>query len=281
MPGNTYQFVAVAQANHIGYQASLETPGFVLQTEMVPGLSRIEDYILKLDRNDDDYVDFGVVDYRDVYGNTETMMDTLWTTKPDEVQIVNIPRIEHEPSPVQLPDTVIDVTIPMMRITNSIKVSIKNPGFDENTSTDIYNVLIDFPKGNGTIDFTGKTYPAEELYYRALRKNMVKVSDGDTRADGESYAIYAEFGVSRLQVNDESSLQVRDSQTNEILSQIPDFSDFLAKYFAQGFDDPQEFLDREYDFEVGLETDLQFNIKYIDITLAILGWHIRVQYSDL
>lgn len=281
-PGNTYQFVAVAQGNHAGYEASLETPGFTLQSDMIPGVSKIDDYILKLDRDNDGTYDFGIVDYRDTYGHTESMMDTIWTTKPDEVQIVNIAKLDIKPSLNKQPDQIVNVTVPMMRITNSIKVNIVNPSFNEATPVDDYNILINFPKGNGTIDFTGNTYPAQELYYKALRKSILKYNP--TRAEENEnnlYAIHADFGVSRLQSSDGSSLQIRDAQTNEIVAQIPDLSDFLAKYFANDFDDPQEFLDREYDFEIDIHINDDYKIRYIDLYLHILGWHVRVQYSDL
>lgn len=285
VPGNTYWFVAVAQANHVGYQASLETPGFTLDSEMIPGISTIYDYRLKLDRDDNNEYDFGVVDYKDVYGNTETMMDTIWSTRPDEVQVAQIPRMEYKPSLNKQPDQVVNVTIPMMRITNSLTVRLANSNFDENTSADKYHLLIHFPHGNGTIDFTGNTLPDKEFYYRTLRKNMVHVTT-ETRAGEDAdakdvYDIQGVFGLSRLTVGDESSLQIRDGETYEILAEIPNFSEFLAKYFEHGFDDDQEFLDREYDFELEVNLTDEGKINYIDIIVAVLGWHVRVSYADL
>ena len=289
-PGQTYQIVAVAQGNRIGYQSSLETPGFTLQTEMVEGVSKIEDYILKLDRDDDGTFDFGVVNYKDAYGNNNQMIDTLWTTKPDEVQILKVPELNYKPSPVKEPDHQLEVTIPMMRITNSITVNLVNPAFKEGTNPDDFTFLIDFPNGNGTIDFTGKTYPAQELYYRSLRKQTIPYTPkqkgssfyaASTRADEETYAVQAVFGVSRLQVTDGSSLQIRDPETNEILSKVDDFSNFLADFFEHGFSDNQEFLDREYDFQIDLELDDEGKIVWIQCGCAILGWAKRVYYYDL
>lgn len=277
-PGRRYQFVAIAQANHAGYEASLETPGFTLQSEMIPGESTINDYILKLDRDGDSEADFGVVDFRDAYGHTETMMDTLWTTKPDEVQIVDIPALDYKPSPYHQPDRTVDVQIPMMRITNSVTVNLHSPSFSETTSADNYSLLIHFPHGNGTIDFTGYTLPAQELYYRALRKNMVERTP--TKADGLEYTLQAVFGLSRLQVNDESSLQIRDALTNEIIAEIPNFSEFLADNFDHGMDN-QEFLDREYNFDIDITLDNNGNIKWVDLSIHVLGWHVRVMFKDL
>lgn len=260
-PGHTYQMVAIAQGNRVGYGASLETPGFQLQTEMVPGVSKIEDYIIKLDRDNDGTYDFGIVDYKDTYGNNTSMIDTLWSTKPDEVQVVRIPTLVYTPSVEKQPDQVVDVTIPMMRITNSVKVNLVSSGFSGATNPDDYTMLVHFPNGNGTIDFTGTVYPAQELYYRTLRKNLTPYIPGDqrydpvtspgTRADAQ-YAIEAQFGVSRLQMNDESSLQIRDAKTGEMIVAIPDFSKFLADAFSGEDLDGQEFLDREYNYEIAI-----------------------------
>lgn len=294
-PGHTYQLVAVAQGNHMGYDASLDTPGFTLQTDMVPGESTIEDYRIKLDRDDDGTYDFGVVNFKDAYGNNSEMIDTVWTTKPDEVQIAKIPYIEYKPQAQKLPDNEVTVTIPMMRITNSITINLIADNFTQETDPDDYMFLIDFPNGNGTIDFTGTTYPYQELFYRSLRKKVIeydskKVGDAyvpesenpdtKTRADDEKvYAIQALFGVSRLQVTDDSSLQIRDPKTNEIIAQIDNFSSFLAEYFEHAYDD-QEFLDREYDFQVDIALK-DNNIYWIQCGCSILGWAKRIYFYDL
>lgn len=269
-PGHTYQMVAVAQGNHADFLTS-ETPGFTLQTQMIPGVSKIDDYILKLDRDDDGTYDFGIVDYRDSYGNNTSMIDTLWTTKPDEVQLVRIPELVYTPSVEKQPDHIVDVTIPMMRITNSVKINLVSNGFNYATNPDDYTMLVHFPNGNGTIDFTGTVYPAQELYYRTLRKTLTTYIPGDqrydpvtspgpdgqnvpnvsTRADAQ-YAIQADFGVSRLQMNDESALQIRDAATGGMIAEIPNFSKFLANAFDYYGDDGQEFLDREYNFEISI-----------------------------
>lgn len=298
-PGKTYEFIAVAQGNWAGYESSLETPGFVLQKEMNENESYVEDFLLKLDSNDDGYYDFGIVNYKDTYGKNKEMMDTLWSTKPDETQIVHIPYITYKPSIEQMPDIVNEVTIPLMRITNSITVNLVSNDFDADSDVDAYNILIDFPNGNGTIDFTGTTYPAQELLYRSLRKNMTKyvyknngaqydaydTEETKSRADDDQYAIQAVFGVSRMQTTDGSSLQVRDAETNEIIVKIggdgdESFSQWLANYFDNEFDD-QEFLDREYDFTVDIHlTPDNDGVAWYQIGCAILGWGRRIQIVD-
>lgn len=311
-PGHTYQMVAVAQGNRSGYAASLETPGFQVIKPMTPGVSKIEDYILRLDRKHPDGTSgVGEFEFKDEFGNTQTMIDTLWSTKPDEVQIVPIPKLHYRPTVEQQPDSIVEVTIPMMRITNSIKVNICSGGFSNVTDPEDYTMIIHFPQGNGTIDFTGTVLPYEELRYRSLRKSLVtytpgsaaepggvspeeepsarnqapsakhQVPSGGTRADENAqYAVQAEFGVSRLMMNDQSSLQISDAQTGEMLAEIPDFSKFLANAFDYYGDDGQEFLDREYNYEVTVSIDDK-GITWIDLYLEVLGWYVRINNIDL
>ena len=237
--------------------------------------------MIKLDRDDNGDFDFGIVNYKDDFGQPQQMIDTVWSTKPDEVQVVKIPTIAYTPSPEKLPDVVNNVTIPMMRLTNSIHVHIKGSLFNENSMEDDYYVLIDFPHGNGTIDFTGATQPAQELIYRTLRKRMRNYTeDPITRAPGDVYGIESVFGVSRLQVNDESSLQLRDAYTNELLMEIPDFSAFLASAFDHGCETDQEFLDREYDFTVDLTVDSEGNPLYAILSIEVLGWTVRINFIN-
>ena len=286
IPGKTYNFVAMANGNHAGYDDMVaNTPGFQVEpsVEMIPGVSRIEDFIIKLDRDDDGTYDFGIVNYKDAYGDNNQMIDTVWSTKPDEVQTVTIPVTAYTPSPIQLPDVNVDVEIPMMRLTNSVKVNLYSGGFDQSTDPESYRMLIYFPNGNGTIDFTGTTYPAQALFYQTLRKKMVPYTPGNPSTRDGSYALQGHFGVSRLQMDDESSMQIRDPETNDLITEIPDFSAFLAHAFDYYGDEGQEFLDREYNFEVtitpkGLDPsdDPQDNWAYIEIYIEVLNWYVRI-----
>lgn len=291
-PGRTYHLVGMALGNHVGNDTTLqgnvkETPGFEVQNEMIPGKSKISDYIIKLDRDEDGNLDFGVVNYKDEYGNNQQMIDTVWSTKPDEVQTIRIPEIAYKPTPIQQPDNKVNVTIPMMRLTNSIKVNLTSNSFTETTDPEAFRMLIYFPSGNGTIDFTGTVYPYQPLYYQTLRKKTIKYVPGNqrSRADGDRYAVQGTFGVSRLQVDDESSLQIRDPQTNEMIAEIPNFSKFLADAFNDSdYDiDGQEFLDREYDFEITIglnDTDPnpnpEDNWAYIEIYIEVINWYVRI-----
>ena len=314
VPGNTYDFVAVAQGNIIGNDQSDEYQWFKLVNPMEPGVSTIEDYILKLDRdtNDDGFSEVGVVNYKDQYGQNQQMIDTLWTTKPDEVQTVTIKKVDYVPTVQQQPDIVTHVTVPMMRITNAIKVNLLHPQFSLATNPGDYHVLIHFPNGNGTIDFTGNTLPAQELYYQSLVKSMqpyvpkeyrtrsdnvrtspaISAAKAGTRDDEEdsdsdvtdndtnTYALQSLFGVSRLQVGDESSLQLRDA-TQEgypLIYEIPNFSDVLADLLNESDWDNQEFLDREYDFQIDIALDSNDEVIWIAVSITVMDWAVRINF---
>lgn len=291
--GHTYKFVAVANGAEDGYDGDDETPGFKLVNAMVPGVSTINDYILKLNRDDKMFNDFGVVDYTQDYSGPDAMIDSVWTTKPDEVQVHDIPdpRAEFD-SADQMPDHVEEVRIPMMRITNSIEVALTSPAFTADTKPSDYDILIYFPDGNGTIDFVGETLTdiSQPLYYRALRKRVgVYHEKTGTRAgedgsgDGEDvqYAIYATFGVSRLKYEDGSSLQVRHPETHDVLVEIPDFSAYLNDRGNTEYDDPQEYLDREYNFKLDLGMTKDDMLWWTQVGIGIHDWAVRDWYVSL
>lgn len=291
VPNHTYDFVAVAQGNTIGYTDSDDYQWFKVVNPMVPGLSKIEDYILRLDRdtNNDGFSELGVINYKDQYGETKQMIDTLWTTKPDEVQRVTInPPHEYKLQIEDQPDNITNVVVPMMRITNSIVVNLHSNDFTADTDPNIFHIVIYFPHGNGTVDFCGDiSQSTQPLYYQSLIKSMVpyltKATSGEVGAeDTGKYALQSRFGISRMMIGDESTLQVRDA-TKEgypIILEIP-FTDYLASLAGGNFDDPQEFLDREYDFEINI--NLGENLTPIDMTIAVnvLGWAKRIQFTDL
>lgn len=289
--GKVYQLVAMAQGNHAGYEwSTIQTPGFQipLENQMIPGVSRIEDYRIMLDRDNDSYADIGIVNYKDAYGDNKELMDTLWSTKPGQIQKVELPYIELKPQVEEFPVIHEEVTIPMMRITNALTVNLVHSSFNPDTDPDRFNILVDFPKGNGTIDFVGTTLPNRELYYRSLRKTVTTYQQKTTsmpyqgyagsRADQE-YAIQATFGLSRLQTTDDSALQVYNGETGELLFQIggagdESFAQKLANYFNT-YDSDQDFLDKEYNFTVDIHMDDNYVWDWYQIGCEILGWAKR------
>ena len=311
-PGKKYILAAMAQGNHAGYEASLATPGFTLLKEMVPHVSKIEDFRVKLDRDGDGYYDFGVTtddygvfNYKEDYKNNNLKLDTLWCTRPGYIEHLTLPYREYVPSATPLPNDTVNVTMQVMRVTNSIKVNLVCDAFGSDTDVDDYKFLIDFPKGNGTLGFTGDLdyQSSQELMYFTLRKKMAQYqekkpgaqydaepveddnsSNKEENAETKSaktraakYCVNAEFGVSRLQTADESFLQIINVQTGRTIAKLENMSDWLADYFDHRYDD-QEFLDREYDYTIDVHIDDDGNMVSLQIGCSILGWGKRVQY---
>lgn len=285
----SYYFAAMAQGSHVGYDGSDETPGFKLVNEMIPGKSTINDYMIRLNRDDKMFSDFGVVDYAQDYSGLDAMIDTVWSTKPHSVQKYFIPEYKAEfDSYIQLPDSVIEIKIPMMRITNNIKVALTSNKIKDTTKPTDYDILIYYPKGNGTINITGDRVDeiSQPLYYRALRKYVdVYEPHESTRAGANTgdtaYAVYAEFGVSRLFYDDESELQVRDPMSHEILARIPNFSKYLADRGNTEYNSNQEYLDREFNFGVALGFDDNDTLWWSQVQIGVLGWAVVDYYKTL
>lgn len=318
IPGNKYILAAMAQGNHAGYEASLATPGFQLLNEMVPGFSKIDDFRVKLDRNDDGYYDLGVVtddygffNYKDDYENNNLKLDTLWSTRPGYLEYLDVPYKEYEPSPIELPSDTIPVTMQMMRITNSIKINLVFDGFTPETPVTDYKFMMGFPHGNGTLGFTGEldTELSQPLMYFSLRKEVkqYQYKDKGAQYDAEpvdqpepeagdgtdsdsfrprtgtraaTYCISAEFGVSRLQEFDESYLTITNTNTGRIICDLHNISDWLADYFDHRYGN-QEFLDREYDYTIDVKLDDDGNYYIMQAGCHILGWGKRIQREIL
>ena len=300
--GRTYQFVAVASSS-LDYDDDEDTPGFKVLRPLVPGESTISDYILRLNRDDKMFEDFDydVIDYTQDYSGPDAMIDTVWTTRPDEVQVHTIPYLKAAfDSTDQLPDHVEEVKIPMMRITNSIEVGLTGPHFTADLLPSAYDIVIYFPHGNGTIDFVGSTAASDStraeqipeisqpLYYRALRKTVDVYEDhGGTRADGDEedgpkqYAIYATFGVSRLEYYDGAKLQVRHPVTHEVIAELDNLSQYLNRRGNTEYDDPQEYLDREHDFRVNLGLTAADELWWTQVGIGVHDWAVKDWYVDL
>lgn len=285
-PGKSYQFLAVANGNHYGYEASLATPGFQKDFDLIPGVSTISDYKIKLDVDNDGDVD--IFDQKQTFFDQNIeQLDTVWTTLSP--QIADIPRIKAPvESPIFIPDTVVDVTIPLMRITNHVKVNLVSNNFTMATNPYDYTLKIHFPNGNGEISFTGETLSEKPLDYHSIRKRMESTETFVTETTSAKLA--AEFNVSRLQSGDGSKFQVYNSDGTRLIGEVKNFSGILAAgndaYAIEGWS-AQEYLDREYDFEVDFQIDdnnsTVDDIKFlwVDVRVSVLGWAQRIQFEKL
>ena len=319
-PGKNYIFAAMAQGNHAGYEASLATPGFVIQDgSLIPNISKIDDFRVKLDRKEGisgigetEYT--GWFNWKESYADNNLKLDTLWSTHKtndrDFPGYVTMPERKYGSNQESTEEIVVPVTIQLMRITKSIKINLVCDQFNQDTNADDYKFIINFPKGNGTLGITGDVdygYGQELLYY-SLRKQMQPyqykqanaqydtessnnvASDEMTEGDSSdtknlgtrtaSYCVNAEFGVSRLLTYDSSYLQLVNATTEKEIARIDNLSDWLVNYFDHRYDD-QEFLDREYDYTIDLHIDNEDNILFIQAGCDKIGWGKRIHFLDL
>ena len=277
-PGSSYQLLALANGNHKGYDNSLNTPGFQ-KGEMIPGVSTINDYRLTLDVDGDGDVDIFSFSQRFEEENIE-QLDTVWTTLTPQYLDVPVVRAPFE-SIEQFPDSIVDVTIPLMRITNHITVHLAGSNFTMNTNPEDFHILLRFPHGNGEINITGETLGDRELFYRSIRKTMEP--QGLQTEANYSATLKAEFNVSRLQDGDGASLQVWNADGTKLLAELFNISSLLAAG-KDAYDDPwsnQEYLDREYEYELYIELDDTTTenpkIYWVEVRISVLGWAVRFQ----
>lgn len=294
-PGRIYQVYAVAEGNYNGHDET--TPGFTLVNgEMIEGVSTINDFGIQLQSEVRDVDNDGELTKSDVFRPVQDErfdnfehIDTVWVTK--DPQTIAITPVHAGPDDiVQIPDIVHEVTVPLLRITNyiDIRVSDKNGNLTTETDTDDFNLVIHFPQGNGLLNITGNRLEHKDLWYRAMRKTMIASGSQEqasalSRA-GDKAQLRAEFGVSRLQERYAAELQIYDRDfANQLIEPIDIYQYILdAQSSVTGMDN-DEYLDREYNFQIDLEFDdiLSEQPKLLSLTVYILGWAKRYQFVTL
>lgn len=263
--GHQYQFLAIAHGNHAGYDASLETPGFT-KTELISGVSKLSEFVLTLDRTN------GEVDF-----NHNVHLDTLWTSRAPVIK--DIPKVTvPEEGSVQEPDKRVEVTIPLMRITNRLVISFWQTDFATAINAQDYDIKVITPHGNGRISMSGAVLPDEELVYSP---HSVWISH-KTVDGADAACVYAEFGMSRFRLGDQAKVVITNKITGTVTT-IDDLSSLLAKG-NQAFDvygwSEQEYLDREYDYSIDFPLGDPMP-RWIQVNVSILSWSRRFQREDL
>lgn len=297
-PGETYKLGVFALGNKKGYNNSLLSPGYRLLNNMVPFSSKIEDFILKID-SDKDESGNSIVNYKKYFFGNDSKLDTLWTTQSENIISVTIPQLSSSPG---LPEEEItlNIDLPLMRITNSIKINLISDTFDKETDVEDYEFVMEFPQGNDLIGLAGNLTPNGGVVYYPLRKaiktytpkSSMGIYDSEKEnggffkyeenldTDAGRYSLSSDFGLSRLMSNDKSVLKIIKKSSGQIICMLEDFSARLADYFNTSFTS-QEFLDREYDFSIDLQIDNQENLVMMQAGCEGLGWGKRVYYYDI
>lgn len=186
-------------------------------------------------------------------------------------------------------------TISLIRDTKHLNVTLRQLDNPADINADDYEVTI--VDDNALLGADNSLLPGDSLLYTPYAQWTTRFDEDGIAVEGDIHpATRAGVATERTAhynlmfnrlVYDEDNmknarLQIRNKITGEIVANIN-----LASMLAEGrkaFDyynySPQEYLDREYDYE------LDFFLKgsqwqYVDIQIHILAWALRKQYVEL
>lgn len=237
-------------------------------------------------------------------------LDTLWHTlkvMPETPTYgYNIPALPRTTKPYSVyptEDQMVTVdegyatyaTISLIRDTKHLNITLRQLDNPEEVNADDYEVII--LDNNATLASDNSLAASDSLQYMPYAQWTTRYDENGLALEGDIHpATRAGVATERTAhynlmfnrlVYDEDALknarlQIRNKNTNEVVANIN-----LASMLAEGrkaFDyynySPQEYLDREYDYE------LDFFLKgdkwqYCDIQIHILAWALRKQNVEL
>lgn len=265
VPGHSYSFYAVAHANPGGYDATIRRQSLSFVRNGLSDNSPLGNLLLSLPLENGSLNHYGA------------MVDTLWTTLQParlEVPAAVTPR-EGDP---QEPDRYLQATVPLMRVTNHLKVSFWQEDFKQSINPDDYELSLEFPKANHGLGIDGSIQSSGTIAYTPFA-----LSATSRQIDGTATAcLVAEFGLSRLMADGGAALVIKNKLTSEV-TRIDNIERLLARgreaFAAQGWSE-QEYLDREYDF--ALDIPLQGRMpRWVQVNVEALSWSKRVLNVEL
>lgn len=264
VPGD-YNVYALAHAHDGGFDGALGLPGAKFRLADLSSVHPENDVVVAIDHNN------GLVEHGNV------MLDVVWATLAP--QKLSVPEVgEPEEGDVQMPDIEVHATVPLMRMTKHLTVTLWQSDFPSAIDPAFYDVTLEFPKGNGHFNLVGTLLGSQPITYSPFATRTVTKTISGT----PTKCLELEFGLSRLMVGDGARLVVK----NRLTGQQSVISD-LCKNLAVGrgaFDtfnwSEQEYLDREHEYSLDVCYD-GIIPKWIQINVEILGWAKRIIPTDL
>lgn len=265
-PGRNYRIYAVAHEHPGGYSELLKEAAAIYRRNVTGDAFNFADFELTLDRDENGRVDHG-----------GKMLNGLWTSRSEvTAQIPEV--VDPQEGDPQEPDHEIFATVPLQRITNQLTIRFWQPDWHDYVTPDNYEISVVMPKGNGHITIDGKVMDDTPMTYTA---HNVVAETIDTRA-GSMKCIRADIGLSRLILEHDATLVVRDKTTGTVTT-IPNLHAILAKnneaYAAKNWS-AQEYLDREYQYSIEFPLDGSIP-TYVSLRIDALSWVKRIQLVDL
>lgn len=294
-PNHSYRLVAVAMQKDWGM--ALGTPGAKYRKPDLASGSDRKDLTIKLDRVKTKAAN-GAGSYYEV--SAEAPLDTMWhtlTTLNTEKEYLPAKTEYHQKSNgkidtngVETVDLVRGIptyaTVSLIRDTKHLNLSLREIDNPEQVSHEKYDVFI--LDDNADVDCDNNVIaPSDSVIYRPYAQwTSVVESDGKTTAD---YSAHYDLMFNRLRYNattqKNAALCIRKRDTGEEVA-IFNLPYILCQgrmaYEINNYQ-PQEYLDREYDYrlELWLKGERWDEGAYLLLCVHDLPWVLRMQYVSL
>ena len=288
-PDHSYRLQAVAMQKD--WDTALTTPGAKYRkTDMAAGNDR-KSFNIKLDRTQ-------ATPYYEV--SDAAPLDTMWHTLTTlNATAANLPAATkyHELANGQAQSNGIDLvkvvsgeptyaTVSLIRDTKHLNLSLREIDHPEQINHEDFDVFI--LDDNGDVDFENKVIaPSDSLIYRPYAQWTSYVeSDGQTTADRSAHY---DLMFNRLRYNTtpqkNAVLCIRKKATGEVVAlfNLPYILCQGRMAYEINAYQPQEYLDREYDYrlELWLKGERWQEGAYLAICVHDLPWVLRIQYVAL
>jgi len=265
-PGK-YSAYAVAYGHTGGYQAALNGRGAKFRLSEPAMGQGVANLSIALD-HDNSYVP-----------HQNVMLDTLWSTRSAVPIIIPEAREPVEGDP-QEEDIVVNGTVELMRVTNHLKISYFHENFPKNTDFSNYEVWIESRQPRDRMDVFGNYTGASSVIRCTPFKSTVEDDKNGNRCN------VLDFGLPRFIMHQDGNQRVklcfRNKSTGNV-TEIALLADLLVKgnaAFAQHNWSDQEYLDREFEYDVQLVLNDK-SWSYANVFVNILSWAKRVDNVHL
>ena len=288
-PDRQYRLVAVAMQKD--WQAALSTPGAKYRkTDMATGADR-KSFAISLDRT-------AAEPYSEV--SAVAPMDTLWHSlvtlraEADNLPAATEYRLKSDGSAqtngVEMVSVIRGeptyVTVSLIRDTKHLNLSLREIDHPEQVNDQDYDVTI--IDDNGDLDYANNVVaPSDSIVYRPYAQWTSTVeSDGQTTMDRSAHY---DLMFNRLRYNTTTQknavLCIRKKATGDIVAlfNLPYILCQGRMAYEINAYQPQEYLDREYDYrlELWLKNERWQEGAYLMVCVHDLPWVLRMQYVSL
>ena len=299
-PDHTYRLQAVAMQKD--WAAALQTPGAKYRkTEMANGDDR-KSFTISLDRQKATQPVNPLANYYMPYYEVSAAapLDTLWHTLTTlKADAANLPAATqyHQLASGGVQTNGVETitvvsgeptyaTVSLIRDTNHLNLSLREIDNPEKVNHEDYDVTI--IDDNPDLDYENNVIaPADSIIYRPYAQWTSTVeSDGQTTADRSAHY---DLMFNRLRYNTTASknavLCIRKKATGEVVAlfNLPYILCQGRMAYEINAYQPQEYLDREYDYrlELWLKGERWQEGAYLLICVHDLPWVMRMQYVTL